>query len=239
MRWLRRPATSVSPQILPQDVMDELIRRMVSGGTAVVKVVTPEEMHATGPAAAPRPGIEPPGLEMPWPQWCKLEAELDAPAGWSACRFATRRPDEKGGGDVCTFVFGIVRNDFGIWLSPFPVCEMDDGIYLGQRDDILAAVTHLPSGLGMGVFADQPSAIASCDLADGLGIDWRTLNPLKPDDRSSWIDSINRLKKAREFAGITICSNRHTHMGSPDGPHLAIWQQRAEDIAVGRPEKLS
>lgn len=198
----------------------------------------------------PRPGIRPPDNEMPWQDWRQLEAELDAPPGWSACRFPTWRPGEhavsieSGAVDtrpenagICAFVFGIVRGDFGIWRQPFPVCITDDdGMFVDQREDVLVAVTHLPSGLGMGIFTDRDSALASCTAADGLGIDWRRIHP---NEQRTWVDSFSRLKQAREFAGIAIVHNRHAHVGSPDGPRCSIWEQRADAMAEGRPEKLS
>lgn len=204
-------------------------------GSTMVRVV--EQPNA---GWSKRLGIEPPGATMPWPEWRAQERELDAPAGWSACRFPSWTPNEGLVGEdtgTCAFVFGIVRGDFGIWRSPFPVCITDDdGMLTNQREDVLAAVTHLPSGLGMGLFVDREAAIASCNAADGLGIDWRKLNP---NDRGSWAHNFSRLRQAREFAGITVCRLRHAHMGSADGPPLPIWEQRVEAALDGRPEKLS
>lgn len=180
-----------------------------------------------------RPGIEPPGNEMPWPQWRALEAELDAPAGWSACRFPTWKPGDQPGQDsgTCGFVFGITRGAFGIWRTPFPVCVVDDdGMLMDKREDVLAAITHLPTGLGMGVFSDRAAAVALCQAVESVG-DWHT--------RSISAAMQIRFHEARSFCGVWPSRTRHAHMGSPDGPPLAIWEQRPEEINAGRPERLS
>lgn len=261
-RYFGRPATSVSPQITEDAIIDRMVDRGLieptwvrpPPGTPYVdprqRGSEPEPIGST--YVRERPGIMPPGLEMPWPEWRQLAREIDPPPGWSACRFATWRPGEhpvridSGAVDTrpenagtCAFVIGIVRGDFGIWRAPFPVCITDeDGMLTNQREEVLAAVTHLPTGLGMGIFTDRDAAIASCTAAEGLGIDWRLLNP---NDKNDWVRSFSRLRQAREFAGITVCRTRHAHQhhGDVDGPPLSIWEQRAEAMADGRPEKLS
>lgn len=195
----------------------------------------PEPIGSTMVRFVDRQGIEPPGNEMPWPDWRKLERELAAPAGWSACRFPTWRPGDEPGGEqagLCAFVFGITRGDFGVWCSPFAVCTTDDdGILTDRREDVLAAVTHLPSGLGMGIFADREAAVANVLIVEKLGIDWRAKKQL--------IEDYARVQQARAFAGITICRGRHAHIGSPEGPRVAIWERTAAAVAEGRPERLS
>lgn len=235
-RYLGPRATSVSPKFDPDAAIDEILKSLRARGlippSTEVRVLQ-EPRH---------PGLMPPGAEMPWPQWRALESEIAAPEGWSACRFPTWRPGERDGEEagICAFVFGITRGAFGIWHSPFPVCVTDDdGMFTEQREDVLAAVTHLPSGLGMGIFADRASAVASCNAAVGLGIDWRQIAPTSPAGQRDWIESVSRLKQARAFAGIDICRNRHAHVGTPEGRQVPIWEQRADAMAAGRPEKLS
>lgn len=268
-RYFGRPATSVSPQIGEDAIIDRMIERgliepawvrlePIPPGTPYVdprqRGAEPSTAFRDGvmlhtsigerEIAAKRPGIIPPGLEMPWPKWRQLARELDPPPGWSACRFATwcagepspehANPEDAG---TCAFVLGIVRGDFGIWRSPFPVCHVgDDGMLIEQCEDTLAAVTHLRTGLGMGVFADRDAAIASCTAAEGLGINWRTLDP---NNKGEWMRSFSRLRQAREFAGLTVCRTRHAHHGSSDGPPLSIWEQSTDAMSAGRPEKLS
>lgn len=258
-RWsgyFRPRATSVSPQISEDAIIDRMMERgavYVRKGESptdalkryVLRGGRPEDVpgwndtriaHAVqieSGAVDERPGIEPPANEMPWPQWRALEAELDAPLGWSACRFPTWKPGTLPGQDqgTCGFVFGITRGAFGIWRTPFPVCVTDDdGMATDKREDVLAAITHLPTGLGMGVFADRAAAIALCHAVESVG-DWHTRNV-------SAAMQI-RFHEARSFCGVWPSRTRHAHMGSADGPLLAIWEQRAEDVAAGRPEKLS
>lgn len=181
-----------------------------------------------------RPGIEPPGNYMPWDQWRALAAGLDAPPGWSACRFPTWRPGDNGG-EVCAFVFGIVRRDFGIWQQAMEVCRTDvDGQVVGRANEVLSMVTHLPSGLGMGVFADRASALISCDAHDSTGVDWRAVSPA---DRVSWGNVYAKLIPALAFVGIAVCDDRHAHDAA--GRDFTVWQQRAERVFAGKPEKAS
>lgn len=235
------PTGSTMVCVLPGETPADAMQRFFDGGGR------PEDIPGWGNqriADAPsipsqagilskRLGIEPPANEMPWPDWRKLEAELDPPPGWSACRFPTWRagdaPGENAG--TCAFVFGITRGDFGIWRSPFTVCFYDDGgMHKGQREDVLAAVTHLPSGLGMGLFADRAAAVADVLIIERLA-DWRF--------KEFTIEAYAGMQQARTFAGITVCRDRHAHIGGPDGMPAPIWEQRAETMAAGRPEKLS
>src|SRR4051812_35703342 len=90
MRYFGPAATSVSPKIDP-----------LPGG--VTMTIDPRTFPINRPWVPPRTertertvratSIKPPGNEMPWGDWRKLAAELDAPPGWAACRFPTWYPD--------------------------------------------------------------------------------------------------------------------------------------------------
>lgn len=120
-------ATSVSPQITENDI----IERMLENGVVYVRKgespLDALKQRVVGGAAmpVPHPGIKPPSdpaIDAGW-TWAAWKRELDAGAmpGWAVCRFANRT-----GPDNAAFVFGIVRGSFGIWLQPFSVCAGAD-----------------------------------------------------------------------------------------------------------------
>lgn len=230
MRYFRPAATSVSPQIDPDAACAEILKALRASGMipadAEVRV-----HHGPLPAAgvqAPRPGLKPPPdpAAEGW-SWAAWKRELDAVAmpGWAVCRFANRI-----GPDNAAFVFGIVRGSFGIWRQPFNVCAAGTD----STEHILTCVTHLRSGLGVGIFADREVAVAAAEIADRVCPAWETLDP---DDRMKWNEVHARTGAA--WSGIGVRHSEDSHCHDAAGGTYAIYTRSPESVMAGRPEKLS
>lgn len=222
-------ATSVSPLFEPKPLMT------VSANLDMewrIHPVPPEPVGSRvppgGTPAAPRPGIKPPPdpAAEGW-TWAAWKRELDAGAmlGWAVCRFANRI-----GEDQAAFVFGVVRGSFGIWRQPFDVCAAG----AAPTQHILTCLTHLPSGLGIGIFADRAVAAAAAELADRLCPEWATLDP---NDRATWGAAYHRTSAA--WSGIGVRYSDDTHCHDQAGVVYGIYTRSPESVMQGRPEKLS
>lgn len=168
-----------------------------------------------------------PTAEMPvdpgetWTRW-RMNAKQIAVPGWSACRFANKW----GWGDEVRWVYGVVQGPWGLWRQPYPVChhplEGDDEEEF-EPNEILYALTHLPSGYGMGIFKSATVAAEAVKAILPL-VDWENA----PETDSSlasidaWRDLCDKAKKAWTFNGITQSIDWHAHNG-PGGEELPIW----------------
>jgi hypothetical protein len=180
----------------------------------------------------PRPGIKPPldaGTEgWTWSQWSKEAGAGGVIPGWAFCRFANRLGPENVG-----FVFGHVRGGFGVWRQPFDVCTTsDEGV--GQRPEILTCITHLLTGMGVGIFADRDTAIVAAELAEKVCPSWHSL---APTELSVWRENMGRTLAAWHGIGIREATNAHAH--DRHGTRFQIYGQDNETVMAGKPERLS
>lgn len=160
---------------------------------------------------------------MTWSEWQSFMKTVNAPAGWSTCRFGARWGDE-----TCGMMFGITRGDFGIYTKEFYVCSP---VHEGK---VLAALIHLPTGTGVGVFLTAEQAIEAAELAMALGgVNWRTsIDPTRPD---TWSDIRVRMGQAWEASGLHVAPF-HAHDHGTDG-EIAIWMSTNATRQAGKPEK--
>lgn len=161
--------------------------------------------------------------DMKWPDWQKWMTAINAPPGWSPCRFGARW-----GENTVGQMFGIVRGDFGVYERPFYVCHPIHG---QQR---LAPLIHLPTGTGVGVFMSPAMAVEAGELALALGgIAWRTA--IDPDKPETWADIRERLRAAWSAAGLHVAPF-HAHDESQED-EITIWMSTATSKAAGKPSK--
>jgi hypothetical protein len=247
VRYFRRPATSVPPKIEPEgpsaamlaaiesDRISELIlKQLVNSGSVLVRHVDPREMLGFDDmraAAPPRPGIKPPpdaGTNgWTWSQWSKEVAGGGVIPGWAFCRFANRLGPESVG-----FVFGHVRGGFGVWRQPFDVCTSDyEGVQ--QRSEILTCVTHLRTGVGVGIFIDRDTAILAAELAERVCPAWQYEEEVLGDWRG------HRDRAFTAWHGIGIRSSVNAHAHDQHGTRFTIYGQDTESVMAGKPERLS
>ena len=239
VRYFRRAATSArgkisrTPVVAPEVIVkrehtfppetytfqtypdDPLVYYVKADGSRV-PVPAPAPQHPLAPERAPPP--------LDWASWSFMQRETFR-RGWSFARYAVRHSDRM----AC--VFGIVRGPWGICKMDFYICG--PGTY-----DTLNAITHLPSGMGCGLFTDQESAAVACDIAARLADDWETLDPYT--DGAVTREALHRMHGAWAAAGLTQCATHaHTSADRETQP-LPIWFQDYSTVVAGRPEgKLS
>lgn len=203
--------------------MDVLIARMRASGLfpdAAINAVPPPkpQQHPLAPELNPPP--------LDWANWSRMARENQR-RGWSFARYAVRGPAPE---VRMGCVFGIVRGPWGI-------CKMDFFICGAGRFDTLNAITHLPSGMGCGLFTDQETAAAACDIAARLADDWEALDPYA-DGRVTG-QAINRMHNAWVAAGLIKCDTHAHATADTDSESIPIWFQNYSTIVAGRPERLS
>lgn len=187
-----------------------------------------------------RQGIQPPtdardhqADSLGWAKWLAIMHEHPVP-GWAPCRFVNRL----GPTDRIGWVFGVVRDSFGVWSQPYPVCHhpMDEADHDFKPSAILAAITHLPTGMGMGVFNDRATACAAAELLDGLE-DWRNMpqtDGSKPS-QERWGSLVQKVYRTWEFNGIDYSADWHAHNGV-GGEHIGIWTKQPALVEDGKPK---
>lgn len=166
---------------------------------------------------------------------CEMDVE-----GWAKCRIGNR---DGRNGEVVNWVFGIAKGDFGIWLGGRPISYHPVGDY--QFVDgtpptrPLAALTHIRSGLGMGLFWDVPCAVEAVGIIQPL-IDWKAapLTDATAQDANYWAMTLTKVHRSWEFCGIDHHPHLHAH-AFPGGPPHGVWAKFADAGAQGKPEKLS
>lgn len=180
--------------------------------------------HSDVRATVIKPPPDPAAEGWTWEAW-KRELDAGAVPGWAVCRFANRIGIEE-----TAFVFGIVRGSFGIWRQPFDVCAAGSD----RTEHVLTCLTHLRSGLGIGIFADREAAVAAAEIAERVCPGWETVDP---DDRAKWTEVHSRTGIA--WAGIGVCYLLDAHCHDQAGGTYGIYGRSPESINEGRPEKLS
>lgn len=172
-----------------------------------------------------------------WSAWQAMMADMAnyglEVEGWVKCRIGNR---DGRGGEKVNWVFGIAKGDFGIWLNSYPVCDHVKG---ETTTMVLAAMTCVRTGLGMGLFADATTAIEAADLIQG-NIDWRAspLTDTTAQDANYWALTLTKVHRSWEFAGIDHSVELHAH-AFPGGPQHGVWVKTKAGITAERPEKLS
>lgn len=170
------------------------------------------------------PEKDPPPLD--WARWSQM-ARDNLRRGWSFARYAARGPNS-----YMACLFGIVRGPWGIAKMDFFICG-------AGKFDTLHSVTHLPSGMGCGLFTDQQSAANACEIAARLADDWEMFDPTA--DVAATRSAILHMHQAWMAAGIIKCAT-HAHLTDKTDtePPLSIWFQDYSTVVAGRPEgKLS
>jgi hypothetical protein len=209
VRLFGRRATSVSPKILTHPLFEE-----------------------TGPDLIPamaRAGMfpAPPGeMQWPWSDWVSERRAFSIP-GWVYCRFPLQFP-----GDRAVFVFGLVRESFGIYHTPFTVRHVASG---RAEDRVLACMVHLRTGYGMGLFTSRHVAAQACELAENVDRRW---NDVDPQDPETWGRIVSRVGSTWHGAGIVPIINTYAYQGEES--HLfSVYDISPESLMEGRPEVLS
>lgn len=233
LSFLRPTKASVEPVSRTDDLretapaLDVLVKREHTFETDRLLVAIgapikddPGVNHAQHPLAPER---EAPQLD--WESWRSMQRETFR-RGWSFCRYAVRTPDRM----AC--VFGIVRGPWGIAKMDFYICG-------SGTVDTLNAITHLPSGMGCGLFTDLDAAVTACEIATRLTDDWETLDPYA--DASVTREAIHRMHVAWAAAGLTKCATHAHATADRNTDAVPIWfQDHYNTVIAGRPEgKLS
>lgn len=219
-------------------------------GRAILESLKARGMVPAGTKVEVRRGVAPPEDFTPasidpqtsWTAWTSIIADMprlgmDAP-GWAKCRFGNRKGRQ---GDDMDWVYGIARGEFGIWMAHYGVCyhpEDEDGFSPANSPPIipLASMTHLRTGLGIGLFESAATAIEACSIVETM-IDWQNapVADISPDDARYWSDALNRVHRAWEFSGIDYSPNYHAH-ATRGGPELGVWAKFENHV---KPERLS
>lgn len=231
-RWFR-PAAPSKPDL---DAIGESILAQLRSNGMIPADAQVRVRRLPFPTVDPEPasswlqaGIKPPddaeAEGWTWERWSGEMRSAGGVPGWSFCRFANRLGD-----DEVAFVFGFARGSFGIWQQPYTICRDFASV---QESTLLTSITHLPSGMGMGIFAEREVAASACELAERAS-EWSSIFAHGP----AMDIAIERTRAAWEGVGIVPCTNAHAH-AEPGGPMLNIIGRSAESIEAGRPEKLS
>lgn len=183
-----------------------------------------------------KPPADPKSDGWTWEAWARESKAMGFP-GWSPCRFAHRiaLPDQP---DMARFVFGITRGPFGIWKKDFDVCGQDDDGDWAQERTTLSCLTHLPTGMGMGLFKSTDYAALAADTA--LRANQQAFNEVEytAGPGTPWDALMKRTGEAWYSLGIIPASNAHAHDDlTKTGPYPILGL--AENLNFGRPEKLS
>ena len=197
---------------------------------------TPDQTVGSMPISAIKPPEDAGADGWTWEAW---SAEMNSMAfpGWSPCRFA-HRTSPRGQPDAARFVFGITRGPFGLWQQNFDVCGYDtEAEAWNQETGILTCLTHLPTGMGLGLFNGKDAAALAADTAMRTCPNWPETE-WSTTPGSPWMVIIDRTVSAWAMLGISSAENAHAHDPSTGTGPYAIMDL-AENLEHGKPEKLS
>lgn len=226
--FIRKPAPSPLDLLLRQ--MAEQAAALGEGTTILRHENGRLVLAPMSRAEAEKPTADadmPPGLVTGgWAQWRETMIRTAVP-GWTFCRFAVRGMDPI---ETPRFFFGNVKGDYGVFTLEMRVCcdaeeEPDDW----QPTAVLGHLVHIPTGVGIGIFASREIACRAADLIAPL------FAPGIELDANAWgVDGRERVAKTLGFYGIVESEKWHCH---PEG-HVgtAIYEAGAAEV---RPEKLS
>jgi hypothetical protein len=220
--WLtrRHQQRELDLKALAEAILSQLKAQGVSGQRVDVEInpQTTDFPLWSETRRAVRPGIQPPpdapSDTMTWSAWEREMNTCGHIPGWAYCRFGNRTTEDGMG-----FVFGHARGQFGIWQQVFSVCVADQE----PSQTLLSCITHLRSGLGIGIFSDRDCAIDAAELAERV---------IEPSDD---ID-IRHVRSVWRSAGIIPSHNAHAHTG---GGVYDIIGRSMETIMHGAPQRFS
>jgi hypothetical protein len=161
--------------------------------------------------------------------------EFDLQPGWSPCMIGNRRGIEQ----RAAFVYGQARGLCGIYSMPFEVCNFADEESDERDERILAALTHLPTGISLGVFENAKTAALAADLLFSVASHER-LMAMDPDEAygpTGFLTMLDPIRKAWEFGSIKPSETMHAHDGH--SPPLMIWCLDLAAAGEGKPSVLS
>ena len=225
VRLFGKSDTSVPPKNDAPSAVDELLAHLRRSG------LIPEGADATVRIVplGRRPPVDEATEGWTWQKWdAEVRAAGTAP-GWAFCRFANRLGDEDVG-----FVFGFARGSFGIWQKPFGVCSVDGDGNHARSDEILTCITHLRTGMGIGIFVEREVAFTAAELADRVCPAWASD---RPADLTVWREAALRTHEA--WGGVGICVSNNSHAHDDEGNIFGVMGRSEESIMHGKPEKLS
>lgn len=240
LRWLRSvyfgvPATSVTPETVPlppfpwvSNVEPPFVK-VNSQCAADVKVADMmAERYGTFPREWFKPPADPEAEGWTWDAWEREQRAMTATlAGWTPCRFGTRR------GPEARFVFGVVRNGFGLWRQNMKVTRVDGEGNVTTFHDNLTCTTHIRSGSGLGIFEKIETAAIALDIA-GKAFDFSKITELAVP---AWKEAEARILSAWFDMGIVPAMN--SQCTEKNGTSYQIYGMSVESAMVGKPEKLS
>lgn len=184
-------------------------------------------------------GIKPPldagGDGWTWERWSATLADLSA-AGWSPCRLA-HRSSPRDQPEKAVFVYGVVRGAFGMWQQSFDVYTSVDGDVPEKGRDALTVVTHLRSGLGMGIFGVTSDAAQAASIAEQVCPDWPSID--YDSNRQTFANAMQRTLDAWRAFGIHPAANAQAFDPSTSSGPYFIMGLSLESAAEGKPEKPS
>lgn len=232
----RKPAPTVEAAreeaslTLQQLIEQQLKARGIHGTVEIVDGTEPLKRLMGGI----KPPADPAAEGWTWDAWSKEMGHMAFP-GWSPCRFAHRTSFASA--ENARFVFGLTRGPFGLWQNNFDVCGRDDDGDFRQERAILTCLTHLPTGMGMGIFKTRDVAAVAADTAI------RACPQLVDTEYSEasngpWSLAMARTADAWRSLGIVPADNAHAHdLSTGNGPYTIMGL--AENLEAGKPEKLS
>lgn len=203
--------------VSPDDIKDSLLAQ-IKEQFPFANVTVIDRRRPEPDQDADRPGIKPPD-PMPFDMWRKMIDEMDLQPGWSPCMIGNRRGVE----GRAAFVYGMARGLCGIYSMPFEVCNCDDDEDDDRQERILAALTHLPTGISLGVFENTKVAMMAADLLFSVASHERLMN-MDPDEAfgpNGFMSMLKPIQTAWEFGSIRPSEKMHAHDGH--SPALAIW----------------
>lgn len=222
------PVGSTILKLRDGETPTDAVKRHLAAGGKVEDIPGWHDQHIAGPA---RPGIKPPpdppvDKEWCWSEW-QRERDALSPPGWTYCRFPIQYPDDK-----AVFVFGLVRGHFGIYHTPFMIRDTDTG---ADNQEILAGLTLMKNGAGIGLFTCRHVAAQAAELAEKVETRW---DEIDPDHQPTWRNVVERIHAAWTGAGILPAVNAYAYQARGE-TRWCVYGTTAETIMQGRPEKLS
>lgn len=216
-RWMRKPAPVEPPK------PGSITLVMTPFGFKAVTQDVGEPWVPPTPTIGIKPPPDPAVEGWTWEKW-KAEFDANELDGWGFCRFANRT-----GPNNVQFVFGWVSGPFGVWEQPFQ-CYDDTR---GNGQHVLACLTHLPSGLGFGMFETRELAALAAEAIEVM-CDWRDI---EPDDQARWRFVNEEVGKMWVKHGIVPNPGAHAHL---EDRTAVIWHHNPDAVpAEVNPEKLS
>lgn len=217
VRYFRPRATSVSPEITEDAIIDRMVERGLIEPVWTRPPPNPAGDQVSRAPAAPS--------DVDWPTWVRMRQENATP-GWIFCRYAIRAAPPS---NTLAFPYGIIRGAFGVHAMNF---------YLGHPINEprgLHTITHLASGFGCGLFVSLQLAVDAAEIALRISDDWSMFDPdAARGEESKAI--VHRLHQAWVGAGITIGPIHAYGIADHATPALNVWI-KAE--TAERPGKLS